>query len=239
MTRVSDTPRERPAGVPAHSALAAVLASALALTAGAGVPRALAQERVGLEPVFHPSRLALDWTLDGSGEWAMEGDVLALTTAGTPAGAIRRPGALAIFSGAEFGDVSMTVDIRSTAPMPDVTPNRDVLLVVGYQSPTRFYYVHISSRRDEVHNGIFLVDDADRRRIDTRSDVTPLVDQAWHRARVERDASTGRIDVYIGDGAQPIMTATDTTLPHGHVGVGSFDDTAEFRRMRIRGRLAR
>ncbi len=65
--------------------------------------------------------------------------------------------------------MTLRVELRSTAAMPKVTPRRDVLLVVGYQSPTRFYYVHISSAGDAVHNGIFLVDNADRRRIDERS----------------------------------------------------------------------
>ncbi len=45
--------------------------------------------------------------------------------------------------------------IRSPAAMPDVTPRRDVLLIVGYQSTARFYYVHLSAARDAVHNGIF------------------------------------------------------------------------------------
>ena len=31
------------------------------------------------------------------------------------------------------------------------------------------------------------------------------------------------------DRPEPIMIATDTTLTWGRVGVGSFDDTAEFR----------
>ncbi len=119
--------------------------------------------------------------------------------------------------------------------MPDVTPRRDALLVVGYQSPTKFYYVHLSAARDEVHNGIFLVNDADRRRIDSLSDVTPLVDQQWHRVRLVRVPATGRIEVYVDGGTDPIMVATDRTLGSGRAGVGSFDDTAEFRNVVVTG----
>ena len=90
--------------------------------------------------------------------------------------------------------------------------------------------MHVSAARDEVHNGIFLVADADRRRIDTRSDKPVLVDTAWHRARLVRDVATGRLDVFVDDDREPIMTATDRTLTEGRVGVGWFDDTAEFRR---------
>jgi hypothetical protein len=194
------------------------------------------QERVALEPVFtDPSRLAIDWTLDGSGDWRMGGGVLTLAAPGTPAGPIRRPAALAVLNGDDFGDVTFEVEVQSTAALPDVTPRRDVLLIAGYQSPTRFYYAHISAARDDVHNGIFLVADADRRRIDTSSEVAPLIDREWHRARLVREASTGRIAVYFGEREAPIMTATDRTLSSGRVGVGSFDDTAAFRRARVWG----
>lgn len=212
----------------------------LALLASAGVAglvlNAAGQERLTLEPVFtDPSRLARDWMLDGTGQWTLGDGLLALVKAGTPGGPVRRPSALALLNTPPFGDVALEVELRSTAAMPDVTPRRDVLLVAGYQSPTRFYYAHISSVRDDVHNGIFLVNDADRRRIDEQSDTAPLLDREWHRARLVRDAATGRIEVYFGEGTAPIMTATDRTLPTGRVGVGSFDDTAEFRRVRVVG----
>lgn len=208
--------------------------------AGAGVAglalAAAGQERLTLEPVLtDSSRLARDWTLDGTGQWTLGDGLLALVQAGTPGGPVRRPSALALLNTPPFGDVTLDVELRSTAAMPDVTPRRDVLLVAGYQSPTRFYYAHISSVRDDVHNGIFLVHDADRRRIDAQSDTAPLLDREWHRARLVRDAGTGRIEVYFGDGTSPIMTATDRTLATGRVGVGSFDDTAEFRRVRVVG----
>lgn len=176
-----------------------------------------------------------EWTLDGNGTWTIRDGILALVTAGKPAGPIRRPSALAIANGPDLTDATLSVELRSTAALPAVTPRRDVLLVVGYQSPTRFYYVHLSAVRDDVHNGIFLVNDADRRRIDSRSAVAPLVDKAWHRARLVRTASTGRLEVYIDDGAEPIMVGTDTTLGWGRAGVGSFDDTAEFRNVSVTG----
>ena len=77
----------------------AVIAFAL-LTLTAGV----AQERLILEPVLtDPARLSLDWTLDGSGTWTMNGGLLALVTAGTPSGPIRRPSAIAVLNSPVFG----------------------------------------------------------------------------------------------------------------------------------------
>lgn len=195
----------------------------------------LAAEQVRVRPSLAGASLAADWTLDGTGIWTIRDGLLALVTAGTPGGAIRRPAALAIVNGADLDDITLDVDLRSTAALPDVTPRRDALLVVGYQSPTRFYYVHLSAVRDDVHNGIFLVADADRRRIDSLSQVTPLVDRQWHHFRLVRTAATGRIDVYLDDRPAPIMVATDRTLTSGRAGVGSFDDTAEFRHVSVAG----
>lgn len=195
----------------------------------------LAAEPIRVRPSLTPESLAREWTLDGSGTWAIRDGLLALVTAGRPAGPIRRPSALAIVNGPDLGETTLELDVRSTAAMPDVTPRRDALLVVGYQSPTKFYYVHLSAARDEVHNGIFVVNDADRRRIDSLSDVTPLVDQQWHRARLVRVPATGRIEVYVDGRPDPIMVATDRTLAWGRAGVGSFDDTAEFRNVVVSG----
>jgi len=145
-----------------------VIAAALALVAVGAVAAIGANQPAAIDgPSLADARhLERDWSLDGSGAWVIRDGLLALFTAGTPAGGIRRPSALAILNGDDVGDVTLHVELRSTAAMPEVTPRRDVLLVVGYQSPTRFYYVHISAARDAVHNGIFLVDNADRRRID-------------------------------------------------------------------------
>ena len=195
----------------------------------------LAAERVQVRPTLAAASMARDVTLDGTGSWTVSDGILSLVTAGKPGGPIRRPSALAIVASPDVTDVTLDVDVRSTAALPAITPRRDALLVVGYQSPTKFYYVHLSAARDDVHNGIFLVNDADRKRIDSRSDVTPLVDQAWHHARLVRTIATGRIEVYVDDRPEPIMVATDSTLTWGRVGVGSFDDTAEFRRVVVEG----
>lgn len=207
-------------------------AALLAMVGGAVVA---GQAPVTVRPTATPEALAREWTLDGSGTWAAHDGLLSLTIAGKPGGPIRRPSALAIVNGPDLSATTLEVDVRSTAALPSVTPRRDALLVVGYQSPTRFYYVHLSAARDDVHNGIFLVSDADRKRIDTLSQVTPLVDQAWHHARLVRTPATGRLEVFVDGSTEPIMVATDTTLAWGRAGVGSFDDTAEFRNVVVSG----
>lgn len=194
-----------------------------------------AVEQVRVRPSLAADSLAREWTLDGTGTWVIRDGLLALVTPGKPGGPIRRPSALALVNSVDLADTTLEVDLRSTAALPEVTPRRDALLIVGYQSPTRFYYVHLSAARDAVHNGIFLVADADRRRIDSLSAVTPLVDQQWHHARLVRAPATGRIEVFVDDRAEPIMVASDRTLMWGRAGLGSFDDTAEFRNVTVIG----
>ena len=181
---------------------------------------------------FADARGLSQWDIDGGGEWRMSGNVLQLITAGVPTGPIRRPAAIAILRSPPVGNFTLDVELRSTAPVDlDV---RDVLLIFGYQSPSRFYYVHLSKRTDAVHNGVFLVNDADRRRLDAPTSIARLVDQAWHRVRLTRDADGGQIRVFFDSETTPALSATDATLRTGRVGIGSFDETAEFRALTLR-----
>jgi hypothetical protein len=229
-------PRRAPPGLRALAAIGAIPV-ALGLVAASVPGAAMSVQATTFSKIADLSsatHLATGWTLDGSGSWAIRDGVLVLEKPGVPAGPIRRPGALAIFQSPPLADATLEVDLRSHAPV--TTKQRDLLLVAGWQSPTRFYYVHLSAVRDDVHNGIFLVDDADRRRIDSLSDTPPLTDQAWHRARLVHRAS-GELEVFVDGASQPIMRATDRTIPHGRLGVGSFDDGGEFRNVRISGTI--
>jgi hypothetical protein len=184
-----------------------------------------------LRPEFIDARGLSQWDIEGNGQWRMSGNVLQLHTAGAPSGPIRKPAAMAIFKSAPVGDFTLDVEIRSTAPVDLAV--RDVLLIFGYQSPTRFYYVHLSKRTDAVHNGIFLVNDADRKRLDAPTSVGRLADEAWHRVRLVRVAASGQTQVFFDADPIPVLSAVDATLTNGRVGVGSFDETAEFRAMAL------
>ena len=186
-----------------------------------------------ITPKFTGPEVLRDWTLDGTGTWAVSEGMLVLTKAGTPAGAIRRPAALAILKSPAFGRVTISAALRSTAPLE--TTNRDLEFIVGYQSPTRFYYIHLAGITNDVHNGIFLVADADRKRIDPGTTPPQLKDQQWHDARAVWDGASGSIDVYVDGSKTPVMHAVDRTLTSGQVGVGSFDDTGEFKNISIAG----
>jgi hypothetical protein len=205
-----------------------VVPAALAL-----VSLAAAERSTTLRPDLRSARSIINWTLDGTGTWDVADGTLRLTGAGTPGGPIRRPAALAILKSAPFTKVTIEADIKSTAPVD--LPVRDVELVFGYESPTRFYYVHLAGITNAVHNGIFLVADADRRRLDAPTSVPQMKDQAWHRVRLERDPATGRIQIFMDGAAAPVLEATDTTIVAGRIGFGSFDETGEFRKISVTG----
>src|SRR5690606_16145197 len=155
---------------------------------------------------------------------------LQLHTAGRPGGPIRKPAEWAILQSPPFGSVEVRAQVRADAPVERM--GRDVLIYFGYQSPTRFYYAHLSNETTPPHNGIFLVNDADRVRIDDGSAVPRLMDDQWHDVRLERNAVSGEIRVYL-DGILTLQ-ATDTTLRSGRIGFGSFDDPAAFRAVQVR-----
>jgi hypothetical protein len=173
------------------------------------------------------------FTLDGSGAWEVRDRTLVLTKAGTPGGPIRRPAALAVLQSAPLVRTTVHVEMRSTAP--EEVKNRDLEIIFGYESPRRFYYVHLAGITDANHNGIFLVADKDRRRIDDGTAAPQLTDREWHRVRLERDGATGRIEVFVDGSEQPALRANDTTIAAGRVGLGSFDDTGEFRGFSVAG----
>jgi hypothetical protein len=168
-------------------------------------------------------------------KWELSGGQAVMTERGTAPPGPRRPFEYAVVTkGPELGSLSYRAEVRIDEP---VTRNdRDVVLIWNYQSPTRFYYAHLSQDNTIYpHNGIFVVDDADRRRIDDQWNGTdlgapPAIDDTdWHDVRLDYAARTGRIAVYVDGSREPLMTATDTAFAGGRVGFGSFDNYGRVR----------
>ena len=145
--------------------------------------------------------------------------------------AVRCPFNRAIVRGLALQDFQLDVDFQSTARD---YPHRSLCLFFGYQDPSHFYYVHFGQRTDDHANQIFVVNDAPRTKISTKTtDGTPW-DNNWHHARIVRRASTGEISIYFDDMETPVMTANDETFLTGSVGLGSFDDTGRFANLEVR-----
>jgi hypothetical protein len=106
-----------------------------------------------------------------------------------------------------------------------------LLIAFSYIDTLHFYYTHLSvdtGAKVDVHNGIFIVNRAPRRRIAGLEAAPALPDKNWHKVRVERDVDSGSIKVFVDDESQPRFSVIDTTFKCGQVGLGSFDETGDF-----------
>lgn len=145
----------------------------------------------------------------------------------------RSPVNIALLADKAFGDVIFEADCQQTSKEYG---HRDMVFVYGYQSPTKFYYTHISTSADDHAHNCFVVNDAPRAKF--AREVTKGVDwgrDAWHHVRIERKASDGTVRVFFDDMEKPIMTAQDKTFGPGAIGFGSFDDTGRVANFKVWG----
>lgn len=144
----------------------------------------------------------------------------------------RSPFNFALLKDVDVSDFVLDVQVKST--IKDYA-HRDVCLIFGHQDPAHFYYVHLGKRADDHANQIFIVDDAPRTKISKTTTAGTDWDDEWHHVRIVRRAADGAIEIYFDDLQKPVMTAVDKTFTHGRIGIGTFDDTAEFDEVKLRG----
>ncbi len=135
----------------------------------------------------------------------------------------RRPLQFALLKNVKVGSFDFRARVRREG--------RSMIVVFNYVDSLHFYYTHVSmdsGQKQPVHNGIFLVNDGPRVRIAGIDAPPALPDTAWHRIRVRRDVSSGRIDVWSDVQDQPLFTVVDRHFTSGQIGIGSFDETGDF-----------
>ncbi len=137
-------------------------------------------------------------------------------------GRVRSPFNIAALKDHYFGDFTLEVRLKQTGRDYG---HRDMCLFFGIQDPANFYYVHMASVADPHAHNVFLVNDAPRVAIASRTTGGVKWEQDWHTIRIRRELATGTIAVYFDDMEKPIMLATDDHFPAGMIGFGSFDDT--------------
>ena len=146
---------------------------------------------------------------------------------------VRSPFNQAILQSVTVTDFVLDVQLKSTEPDYN---HRSLCLFFGHQDPSHFYYVHFGKKTDDHANQIFIVNDAPRTKISTKTTPGTNWDDEWHHARIVRDVESGSIKVYFDDMEEPVMTATDKTFKHGKVGIGSFDDRGVYSRVTLYGK---
>src|SRR5262245_3930198 len=146
----------------------------------------------------------------------------------------RAPFNVSLLKDLAVSDMEFTGRVQSTHPDYG---HRDAVVVFGYQDPAHMYYVHLGKKADEHANQIFIVNGADRKKISITSTLGTDWDDNWHTVKIIRTPSDGTIEIYYDDMQKPVMTANDKTFAYGRIGVGTFDDTADWDDITLRGAL--
>jgi len=171
------------------------------------------------------------WTVQNAADWTVEGGVLRLLVPGQPPpGLPRRPQKYALAETAPFRKVTLEAEVRRNG--------RSLVLIYAWQDEAHFNYAHISSDAAEkvhVHNGMFHIFGGERVRISPLDGPPSLPTQDWTPVRLIFDGDSGRCIVIVNGKRNPSLEAVDLSLRYGRVGLGSFDETGNFRNVRIRG----
>jgi hypothetical protein len=144
----------------------------------------------------------------------------------------RSPVNIALVKDVQVTDFKLEADVLSTARE---YPHRSMTMFFGYQDPAHFYYVHFGKRTDDHANQIFIVNDAPRIKISTKTTPGTNWDDHWHHVKIERNVASGDIKIFFDDMNEPVMTAVDKTFTWGQVGVGSFDDVGNWDDVKLWG----
>jgi hypothetical protein len=163
-----------------------------------------------------------------------EGQVYSLTKDSDYKPPHRSPVNIALLEDVTVSDFVLDIRLHSTVQDYD---HRSLALVFGYQNPSHFYYVHFGKKTDDHANQIFIVNDAPRVKISTKTTPGTPLDDAWHKVRITRNVKSGDTRVYFDDMSEPVMTAQDKTFAWGRIGIGAFDDLGNFDDVELRGAI--
>lgn len=197
-----------------------------------GLPLLLAEDFGTLGSWYFTDRVAWKQVEDDGGT------ALALFQASDYEPPVRSPFNLAIHSDLKVSDFILEVKVKSTSREYG---HRDACIAFGWNDPSHFYYAHLAPapNSDPHANSVFLVKNEPRVSIaQERNNGTTWQDDVYHTIRVKRDTSSGSIEVYFDDLENPAMRAVDETFTSGQIGLGSFDDTALFKDLRVWGKRA-
>jgi hypothetical protein len=179
---------------------------------------------------FSPKELS-EWIFPHAEDWVSkteDGQTYLHMLRPRDPGVPRRPLQFARLKNVNVGSFDLSVKVRREG--------RSMIIVFNYVDTLHFYYTHVSHDRgtfQPVHNGIFLVDGAPRRRIAGLQAQPALPDTKWHTIRVVRNVKTGLIQVYSDVQKEPLFSVVDHHFTCGQIGLGSFDEMGDFKDLTI------
>lgn len=173
----------------------------------------------------------LRWQVISAADWKAAEDELHLLTARPQQANPRRPIQFALAQTAPLGRFTLEVEVKRASP------KGSLILVYAWQKDGYFNYVHLSddaASQVEVHNGVFHCFGGDRVRISPLEGPGSLPTDGWHALRMVYDASSGLVQAWVDGKTSPSLKAVDLSLGAGRIGLGSFFNTAGFRRFRLK-----
>jgi hypothetical protein len=169
------------------------------------------------------------WTVPDASDWKIETidgtPVLELLHARGPLPGPRRPIQFALAETPELQHATVDLDAR---PL-----QKSLIIVFAYRDAGHFDYAHLSTdaaAAEPHHNGIFHVYGGERVRISPEDGPSAFAaTQRWYHVRLMTDAQSGAVQVFVDGRTIPALHAVDLSLRGGKIGLGSFDETAEFK----------
>ena len=172
----------------------------------------------------------MKWDVPFANEWKFENGVLKLITPRPQQKDPRRPVQFALAQTANYGELEIDVEVKRNA--------KSMIIVYAYEKPGHFNYAHISddmALKQPVHNGIFHCYNGDRVRISSLAGPSTLPTEDWTPVKLKYDAKNGRVQVWAAGVSSPSMIGVDLRVGAGRVGLGSFFDSGDFRRLKVKG----
>lgn len=172
----------------------------------------------------------LRWQVISAADWKVDNGELHLLTARPQQANPRRPVQFALARTEPLAKFTLEVEVKRSSP------KGSLILVYAWQKDGYFNYVHLSddaASQVEVHNGVFHCFGGDRVRISPLEGPGSLPTDGWHRVRMRYDAAKGLVQAWVDGRTSPSLKAVDLSLGAGRIGLGSFFNTASFRRFRL------
>ena len=174
-----------------------------------------------------------EWTVPVAADWKVDreggAEVLRLAQNRGPLPGPRRPIQFALTDIGESWRTTIELDMKPLG--------QSLLVVFAYHDPAHFDYAHLSTDAGEkqpLHNGIFHVYGGERVRISSPKGLSSFAtSDRWYHVKLTHDAATSTVEVEVDGRAIPALRAVDHNLGPGKVGIGSFDETGEFKNVRI------
>jgi hypothetical protein len=141
----------------------------------------------------------------------------------------RRPIQFALLQMKPASKVKVDLDVR---PL-----KRSCIIVFAYGDAAHFDYAHLSTdtgTKQPVHNGIFHVYGGERVRISSPQGPAAFTSSnRWYHVALSFDGSSGEVNVTVDGKPIPALRAVDLSLSGGRVGIGSFDETGDYKNVKV------